>query len=330
MTHVFLSYVMENAKLVAWIASQLRANGLDPWFSKDPGRISPGDEWQRVLRAAIQEGGYYLPVFTRDWAQRTRSVANQELMLAAEEARMRPPGRRWMLPVKVDDEPLPPVDLGGGRQLGDIQYVDVPQLGWERGLKVLLQAMGIENPVLERGEPLAPGFGANARIMGGFVTYRNLSVPIPELEGTSFTVTGGHIARNDNGDMFANFTLRAPFESLQQLNHSLGLDSIDVSTKDRAISCDETRPTTFSYVDKSSQRDAGSPLWVMGAKEQVTTDVRIEQLTGYEAVGHLNADDQITGRFKGFVETASVIGKVRVTFDGDFMLQIRDVVAPPL
>lgn len=329
MAHVFISYVSQNAKLAAWVASHLRANGLDPWLSQDPGRIVPGDDWQGVLRTAIQEGGYYLPIFTHDWAKRGRSVANQELSLAAEEARMRPPGLRWMLPLKVDETPLPPVDLGGGRQLSDIQYADVPQLGWERGLKALMQAMDVENPVLEKGEPLATGFGAYARVVGGFVTYRNLSVPIPELEGTSFTVTDGYIARSESGALIANFKLRAPFEGLQQLNVELGLDSIDVASADHTISTDPSRPSHFSYLDAKDKRGPGMPLWVMGSPTPVRTAVSIEQMTGYEADGFLDADDRVVGTFTGFVETASALRKQRVTFDGDFMLQLKDAIRPP-
>ncbi|QUT05083.1 toll/interleukin-1 receptor domain-containing protein [Sphingobium phenoxybenzoativorans] len=330
MAHVFISYVMENAKLAAWVAEQLRANGLDPWFSQEPGRITPGDEWQRVLRTAIQEGGYYLPIFTREWADRDRSVANQELMLAAEEARLRPPGRRWMLPIKADLEQLPPVDLGGGRQLSDIQYVDVPQLGWEHSLRLLLLAMGVSNPVLDKGEPLAPGFGANARVAGGFVTYRNFNIPVPEMDGTSFVVTGGYISRSENGSLIANFRLRAPFEGLQAINAELGLDSIDVASDDKVISTDPARPSRFHYIDEKDARAPGMPLWMMGLQEPVRTSVSIEQVTGYEAAGYLNADDQIVGTFKGFVETASVIGCVRVTFDGDFNVQLKEVMVPPI
>lgn len=330
MAHVFISYVMQNAKLAAWVASQLRANGLDPWFSQDPGRIVPGDDWQRALRTAVQEGGYYLPLFTREWAERERSVANQELMFAAEEARMRPPGRRWLIPIKADDEPLPPVDLGGGRQLSDIHYVDVQQLGWERGLTTLMKAMDVENPILEKGEPLAPGFGANARVVGGFVTYRNLSVPIPEMEGTSFTVTGGYVTRTESGGLFANFTLRAPFEELQKINAEFGFDSIDVASLDAVISTNAAHPSHFSFVDEKDRRGPGMPVWMLGAKKPLQTTTSIEQVTGFEADGFLNANDQILGTFNGYIETVSSYGKIRVTFNGDFMLQIQDVVAPPV
>lgn len=329
MAHVFISYVTQNTKLASWVASQLSSNGLDPWFSKDPERIAPGDEWQSALRTAIQEGGYYLPIFTREWARRDRSIANQELLLAAEEARLRPPGRRWIIPLKADDEPLPPLDLGGGKHLSDIQYVDVPRLGWERGLKTLMQAMGIANPVLEEGEPLAPGFGTNARVVGGSVTYRNLNVPIPELEGTIFTVTGGYITRSDEGALVANFTLRAPFEKLQELNAEMGLDSIDVVSSDHVISTDPACPSRFSYTDAKDRREPGMPVWSMGATVPLRTTVSIEQLTGFEADGFINSDDQVIGTFTGFVDTASKLGRVRVTFDGDFMLQLVSVIAPP-
>ncbi len=330
MAHVFISYVSENAKIASWVASQLRANGLDPWFSKDDGRITPGDEWKTVLRDAIQAGGYYLPIFSQEWANRTRSVANQELMLAADEARMRPPGRRWMLPLKLDAEPVPEIDLGGGRRLSDVQYIDVPGLGWERGLRALMAAMGVDDPILERGEPLAPGFGASAKLVGGYITYRNLSVPIPELEGTSFTVTGGYIARDEDGVIFGNFKLRAPFEQLQKINVEMGLDSIDVRSTDRTVSIDPRHPTHFQYIDEKDRRAAGMPVWFMGAPAGLRTNTPVDQVTGYDAYGWVNQDDQITGTFTGFVETATVMGRIKVTFDGDFMLQVKDALAPPI
>lgn len=328
MAHVFISYVAENERLAAWVAKQLRANGLDPWFSKDPGRIVPGQEWQKVLRLAIQDGGYYLPIFTRQWSERTRSVANQELMFAAEEARLRPAGRPWIVPVKADSEPLPDVELGGGRRLSEIHYVDMPQLGWERGMQSLLKALGVTQPVLEKGEPLAPGFGATALITGGFVTYRNLNVPIPELDGTSFTVTGGQVYRTSRGDIIARFRLRAPFEGLQKINEELGLESIDVRVHEPKISDDPDNPSHFSYLDKKDRRDAGMPLWVMGSREPLVTSVAIDQITGYEAAGYLNRLNQIVGNFEGFVETSSEIGRDRVTFNGEFMLQIKDSFLP--
>lgn len=330
MAHVFISYVMENARLAKWVAAQLRANGLDPWFSKDPGRITPGDEWKRALRSAIQEGGFYLPIFTKEWAARDRSVANQELMIAAEEARMRPPGRRWILPIKADPHELPPVDLGGGRQLTDIQYVDVPQLGWEQSLNLLLEAMGVPRPAIDRGEPLAPGFGANARIVGGHVTYRNFNVPLPEMDGTTFVVTGGYVTRAKDSTLVANFRLRAPFEALQEINEQLGLDSIDVASNDKVISTDPAEPSLFHNIDKKDIRPPGMPLWIMGLREPVQTDVEIEQTTGYEASGFINSEDQLIGTFNGFIQTTSISGIMHVTFDGDFSVYLKDVVVPPV
>lgn len=329
MSHVFVSYVSENSKLAAWIVSQLKLNGLDPWFSKDLGRIKAGDDWRAVLRSAIQDGGYYVPIFTKDWAARNRSVANQELMLAAEEARMRPPGRRWIIPIKVDAEPLPPIDLGGGRQLSDIHYLDVEAIGWENALREMLSVLDIVEPKIDRGEPLAPGFGTNAEVIDGFVTYRNLSIPIPELEGTIFTVTGGYVTRAENGKMIANFKLRAPFEQLQQLNEELGLDSIDVASEQKSISTDPNSPTHFYFLDKKDRRGPGSPVWRIGMTEPLVTAVAVDQTTGYDATGFLNSENQVIGRFDGFIETSSALGNIKVTFDGDFCLKLVDVVSAP-
>jgi len=330
MAHVFISFVSENTKLANWVSSQLKSNGLDPWFSEDAGRILPGQNWKDALRKAIEDGGYYVPIFTKEWIERQRSVANEELMFAAEEARLRQSGQPWIVPLLAHKVQLPAVDLGGGRRLSDIHYSDVPKLGWERGLTSLLTALGVPSPTLERGEPLSEGFGSTAKIIGGFVTYRNWSVPIPELEGTSMTVTGGSVQRGEEGELIAKFALRAPFEGLQQLNEQFGLDIIDVRSSDRAISRDPKKPSHFSFVDEKDERPAGSEFWEMGASEFPRSTVSVQQVSGYDAHGHLNADDQMEGAFSGFVETVTQLGQVRVTFDGEFMLQLKENLGPPV
>lgn len=330
MAHVFISFVEENAKLAEWIVNQLRSNGLDPWFSKDPGRIIPGDQWKQTLRQAIQDGGFYVPLFTKEWSERNRTVANEELTVAIEEARLRGLHRRWFVPVKIDATRLPDPNLGGGLSLSALHYVDFPQLGWERGLRSLMQALGVEDPIVAAGEPLAPGFGSTAEITGGSVTYRNFKPPIAELDGTSFSVTNGWVRRNEDGVIFAKFRLKAPFEGLEQLNAQLGLQDIDVLAEDPVISVDPNNPTRFSYADEKDTRPPGSPFWEMGTKVHPRSTVAIDQDTGYEAFGYLNAHDRLLGSFKGYIESSSVAGRVRVTFDGDFEVVLRSLVAPPV
>lgn len=329
MAHVFISFVSENTRLAKWVSSQLKSNGLEPWFSDDAGRILPGQHWKDALRKAIENGGFYVPIFTKEWVERQRSVANEELMFAAEEARLRQSGQPWIVPLLAHKVQLPPVDLGGGRRLSDIHYSDVSKLGWERGLESLLTALGVPNPILERGEPLAEGLGSTAKIIGGFVTYRNLSIPIPELEGTSFTVTGGSVHRGKEGELVAQFDLRAPFEGLQQLNEQLGMDRIDVKSSDRVVSRDPAAPSHFKYVDAKDERPAGSEFWQLGATEPPRSTVSSQQVSGYDAYGHLNAEDQMKGTFAGFVETITQLGQMRVTFDGEFLLQLKDSFLPP-
>lgn len=50
---------------------------------------------------------------------------NEELALAVEQYRTMPLGRTWLIPVRLDDTALPEWDLGGGRTLSDIEYVDL-------------------------------------------------------------------------------------------------------------------------------------------------------------------------------------------------------------
>jgi hypothetical protein len=327
MAHIFISYVEENAKLAAWVADQLRANGLDPWYSKDAGRIIAGDQWKSTLRKAIEEGGFYLPLFTREWAARSRTVANEELATAVDEARLRGLHRRWFVPVKVDDGSLPAIDFGGGLTLNGIHHVDIPKLGWERGLLDMLKALGVDEPKLERGEPLAQGFGAFAAVVGGHLTYRNSQPRVEAIDGLTMSVTKGWVRRQEDGRIYANFRVRAAYEQHQRINAELGLDDIDVRMDEATISTNPDEPSRFYYMDSESRLEKGTELWSVG--KTMTTASTIDQRSGFEAIGYLNSDDRIIGKFNGYVESGSVFQKVRVTFDGDFDVALKPAITPP-
>ncbi len=50
---------------------------------------------------------------------------NEELTIAIDEYRKRPPGRTWLIPVRFDSGGVPEWDLGAGRVLSDLNYADL-------------------------------------------------------------------------------------------------------------------------------------------------------------------------------------------------------------
>ncbi|MET4429308.1 toll/interleukin-1 receptor domain-containing protein [Mycolicibacterium sp. 624] len=122
--HVFISYVHENSDKVDQLCEVLKAVNIPYW--RDRSNLGPGEEWKAKIREAIRSGSMaFLACFSEESRAKDRSYMNEELTLAAEEWRLRPPGRTWLIPVRFDDGPVPQVDLGAGKTLEDLNYSDL-------------------------------------------------------------------------------------------------------------------------------------------------------------------------------------------------------------
>lgn len=121
--HVFLSYVHENSDQIDTLCRVLEAAHVPYW--RDRASLAPGDTWKARIRSAIQSGALvFLACFSDASRAKEKSYMNEELTLAVEEFRKMPPGRTWLIPVRLDDGVLPEWDLGGGQMLSDLQRVD--------------------------------------------------------------------------------------------------------------------------------------------------------------------------------------------------------------
>lgn len=115
--HVFISYITEDSALIDELQAALEAADFIVWRDKD--KLWPGDDWQAEIRNAIRGGSFvFLACFSSNLAKRERSYQFEELTLAAEEYRLRPPGASWLITVRLDECEIPEFDLGAGRTLG--------------------------------------------------------------------------------------------------------------------------------------------------------------------------------------------------------------------
>ncbi|MEP9362731.1 toll/interleukin-1 receptor domain-containing protein [Nocardioides sp. CN2-186] len=122
--HVFVSYVHENSTQVDQLCAVLEAAQIPYW--RDRTSLAPGDAWKAKIRQAIRDGSLvFLACFSDQSRARDKSHMNEELTLAAEEFRQMPPGRTWLIPVRFDPGDIPEWDLGAGRALSDLNYVDL-------------------------------------------------------------------------------------------------------------------------------------------------------------------------------------------------------------
>ncbi|MBM6402357.1 toll/interleukin-1 receptor domain-containing protein [Phycicoccus sonneratiae] len=122
--HAFISYVREDAERVEDIRRALAAAKVPVWTDKT--MLSPGDDWQLTIRRAISRGALaFVAVFSANSQSRQSSYQNEELLLAIDIFRTMPPGKIWLIPVRLDECTLPEYPLGAGRTLDSLQRVDL-------------------------------------------------------------------------------------------------------------------------------------------------------------------------------------------------------------
>jgi hypothetical protein len=122
--HVFVSYVHEDSARVDVLCDHLRLAGIRVW--RDVDDLWPGDDWRQRIRGAITGTSFaFVACFSTASEARDRTYQREELILAAEEMRLRRPGRPWLFPVRFDNVELPSYDLGPGRNLNTLQRIDL-------------------------------------------------------------------------------------------------------------------------------------------------------------------------------------------------------------
>lgn len=139
-SHVFISYVREDAAAVDRLARDLGHHGIQVWLDRE--HLLPGVRWQAAIRTAIEGGTFFLACFSANTVARQRSYMNDEVALAIDELRKRASDRAWFLPVLLSPDAVPNRAIGGGETLRDIQYVALHD-DWDQGLgrltKILTQ-----------------------------------------------------------------------------------------------------------------------------------------------------------------------------------------------
>lgn len=120
----FISYVMEDRPLAIKLQGALEAAGINVWLDKE--ELWPGQDWKTEIRKAIRSDSVgFLACFSEQSLARQKSYQNEELILAVEEYRLRPPGAQWLFPVRFAEVAPPDFDLGAGRTFSDLHFSDL-------------------------------------------------------------------------------------------------------------------------------------------------------------------------------------------------------------
>jgi hypothetical protein len=98
------------------------SKGYDVWYDED---INPGQDWQFEIRKAMRQSDVVLICFSAQSQSRYKSGIYPEALDAIKRYREYDPGSIFLIPVRLSDCDIPPIEIDGTRTLDRIQYVDL-------------------------------------------------------------------------------------------------------------------------------------------------------------------------------------------------------------
>ena len=138
MNKVFISYVSENIEIIDRLCQELKSHSIQFWRDRDD--IDPGARWKQEIRRAIQQGGFFIACFSKEYTTRDKTYMNEELTIAIDALRQRPTDRAWFIPVKLNECEIPDRDIGGGETLRDLQHVNLYE-DWDSCIRRIVKVV---------------------------------------------------------------------------------------------------------------------------------------------------------------------------------------------
>lgn len=127
---VFISYGHPDLPFVRGLAIFLEQLKIDIWFDKK--NLLGGEQWDKVIKQEIKDCAVFLTCLSTNVIDR-RGYFNKELYLALEVALTIPPNQLYILPVRLDDCPIP----------DDLKRYHVLTLSDEDGPNILLKSLSV-------------------------------------------------------------------------------------------------------------------------------------------------------------------------------------------
>jgi len=130
---IFINYDREDSKSARALYSSLMRRRLEPWMDRDD--IPGGDEWEKTIQSAIQESSNILVLLSSRRLEKKNGYAQKELHMALEERQKSPPGKNFLIPVRLDDCEIP-------EQLKGLNCIDLFQ-SYKEGFGRILDALEV-------------------------------------------------------------------------------------------------------------------------------------------------------------------------------------------
>ena len=145
---VFLSYVKENEPLIRILDQSLTDYGID--IVTDYRNILGGSNWKKDLRRLIENSGYFVVCFSKEFNKREQTVLYRELDHAIERSQDFSPNRKWIIPVRINECKVPSLEIPSRGYLTDLHWIDLfPGSRWFEGIESIVKAIDetlITNP----------------------------------------------------------------------------------------------------------------------------------------------------------------------------------------
>jgi len=119
---VFLCHASEDADRVREVYRFLGSSGLDPWFDKE--RLTGGDNFEREIATAINSSDLFI-AFLSSKSVSKQGFVQKELRMAVSRYQMQPYGMSYIVPVRLDECPVPPLPIDERTNLSDLHWLDV-------------------------------------------------------------------------------------------------------------------------------------------------------------------------------------------------------------
>jgi hypothetical protein len=138
-SHVFISYCHDNFAEVIRLREDLLKAGESVWWDRD---IKPGQDWKFAVRQAIKQSYAVVLCLSEETQRRKVSGIYLEALDAISAYRAYSPGSIFLIPVRLSDCEIPPLEIDATRTLDCLQYVDLfPASKREVGLAQLIDAV---------------------------------------------------------------------------------------------------------------------------------------------------------------------------------------------
>lgn len=128
---VFVCHASEDADTAWAVSCHLLDAGFTVWL--DRFCIQPGQDWQYAIQDGVRSSEIVLLLVSSSSVSKT-GFLQQELSWVVEQARLRPKGVVYVLPLLLDDTKPP-------RTIEGLQWVSTQQAGWQNVLRGTLRTL---------------------------------------------------------------------------------------------------------------------------------------------------------------------------------------------